>query len=90
MSVHCPQCDTPYCERHGECQSLDITSIPKNVDFILYQINGRVGGTPVANVGGVEMHGDTLQEAINAASKEYRRMCAEEDAYRAKQEEGKG
>lgn len=83
MSEHCPQCDTPYCPRHGECQTIDISAIPKNVDFILYQINGQVGGTPVANVGGVEMHGDTLQDAISEAVAEYHRLCAEEDANRA-------
>lgn len=78
--IHCKQCDTPNCLRFDECQTLDIMRIPQGVDFIIYNVNG---GTPVTNIGGVEMHGDTVQDSINNAVKEYKRLCAEEDAAKA-------
>ena len=81
--MHCKQCDTPYCERMDECQTLDITHIPKGVDFIIYSINGQVGGTPLTNIGGVEVYGDTVQDSINKAVAEFNRLCAEEDAAKA-------
>lgn len=80
MSQHCKQCDTPYCTRFDECQTLDIMRIPPNVDFIIYSVNGHMGGTPLTNIGGVEVHGDTVQDSINKAVNEYKRLCAEEDA----------
>lgn len=82
MSLHCKQCDTPNCSRFDECQTLDIMRIPENVDFIIYSINGHMGGTPVANVGGVEMHGDTVQQAIDNAVTEWKRLCDEEDKFK--------
>ena len=69
---HCSQCDTPYCARHNECQTLDISQIPKDVDFVIYSINGHVGGTPLANVGGAEVYGDSVQDSIDKAVEAYK------------------
>ena len=84
--MHCKQCDTPTCDRWDECQTLDIMHIPSGVDFVIGSINGHVGGTPYANVGGVEIYGDSPQDAINKAVAEYNRLCAEEDAAKSSSE----
>lgn len=78
-NLHCEQCDTPDCLRWNECQTLNIMHIPRDVDFIIYSVNGHVGGTPFANVGGVEAFGDSVQDAIDKAVEAYRIKDSGED-----------